>query len=122
MGALLYRETTDYVWALTKQIDRMAEAASSIDAAGVKRGARLGLLRYAVALRQLYAMVKPVLQQTEIPDHMAELEKTIGDIMSANAERLAEIWRRLDRIQMEMIQTLHVEGLLIRKAPELMKV
>ncbi|NOZ89487.1 MAG: hypothetical protein GXO15_06140 [Crenarchaeota archaeon] len=119
MAAPLYRETTDYVWALTRQIDRVAEAASSIDAAGVKRGARLGLLGYAIALRQLYTMVKPVLQQTEIPDHMAKLEKTIGDIMRADAERLAEIGRKLDRIQMELIQALHVECLLIRGVPQL---
>ena len=38
MGAPLYRETTDYVWALTRQIDRVAEAASSIDAAGAGEG------------------------------------------------------------------------------------
>ena len=63
MGAPLYGETTDYMWALTRQIDSVAEAASAIDAAGVKRGTRLGLLRYAAALRQLYAMARPVLQK-----------------------------------------------------------
>jgi len=115
MGAPLYRETADYVWALTRQIDRVAEAASSIDAAGARRSARLGLLRYAVALRQLYAMVKPILRKTEIPDHQRELEETITEIMRAGPERLAEIWRKLDQIQMELIQALHVEGLLIRE-------
>ncbi len=122
MSTPLYRETTDYVWALTRQIDRVAEAASSIDAAGVKRSARLGLLRYAVALRQLYAMVRPVLRSTEIPDHMRELEETITEIMKAGPEKLAEIWRKLDQIQMELIQALHVEGLLIREAVQPLQV
>ena len=122
MSAPLYRETTDYVWALTRQIDRVAEAASSIDAAGVKRGARLGLLRYAIALRQLYAMVRPVLRRTEIPDHQRELEEAITEIMKAGPERLAEIWRKLDQIQMELIEALYHENLLIRKVPQLTQV
>jgi len=67
-------------------------------------------------------MVKPVPQQAEIPVHMAELEKMIGDIMRADAERLAEVWRRLDQIQMELIQVLNVEILVIRKVSELMKI
>ncbi len=91
MSAPLYRETMDYVWALTRQIDRIAEAASGIDAAEVKRGVRLGLLRYAIALRQPYAMVRPVLRRTEIPAHMAELEETIDEIIKAEPEGLAEI-------------------------------
>jgi len=49
-----------------KHLDRAAEATSSIDAAGVKRGARLGLLGYAIVLRR-----------AGIPDHMAELEKAV---------------------------------------------
>jgi len=122
LSAPLYRETTDYVWALTRQIDRVAEAASSIDAAGVKRGARLGLLRYAIALRQLYAMVRPVLRRTEIPDHQRELEEAITEIMKAGPERLAEIWRKLDQIQMELIEALYHENLLIRKVPQLTQV
>lgn len=122
MAAPLYRETTDYVWALTRQIDRVAEAASSIDAAGVRRGARLGLLRYAIALRQLYAMVKPVLKKAVIPDHQRELEEAITEIMKAGPEGLAEIWRKLDQIQMELIQALHVEGLLIREAAQPLQV
>jgi len=57
MGAPLYREATSYAKAPTRQISRAAEAANnSVDAAEVKRGARLG---YAITLRQLYAMIKP---------------------------------------------------------------
>ena len=115
MSAPLYRETTDYVWALTRQIDRVAEAASSIDVVGLRRGTRLGLLRYAVALRQLYAMVRPVLRKVEIPDHQRELEEAIDKLLRGDAGGLARIWRRLDQIQMELIRALYEEDLLIRK-------
>jgi hypothetical protein len=118
LSAPLYRETTDYVWALTRQIDRVAEAANGIDAAGVKRGARLGLLRYATALRQLYVMVKPVLMRVEIPDHMGEIREIMRGLLSGSIG-LLEAWRRLDRIQMELIRALQEEDLLIRKLPPL---
>ncbi len=119
MSAPLYREAADYVWALTRQIDRVAEAASSIDVAGVKRGTRLGLLRYAVALRQLYAMVYPVLRRVEIPDHGRELEEAISALLRGDARELARVWRRLDKIQVELIRALYDRDLLIRKVPQL---
>ena len=122
MSAPLYRETTDYVWALTRQIDRVAEAASSIDVAGLRKGARQGLLRYAVALRQLYAMVYPVLRRVEIPDHRRELEEAISILLRGDARELAKVWRRLDQIQMELIRALYDEDLLIRKVPQPMRV
>ena len=122
MSAPLYRETTDYVWALTRQIDRVAEAASGIDVAGLRKGARQGLLRYAVALRQLYAMVYPVLRRVEIPDHRRELEEAITALLRGDARELAKVWRRLDQIQMELIRALYDEDLLIRKVPQLTRV
>ena len=57
-----------------------------------------------------------------IPDHMAELEEIVGEIMRAGPERLAGTWRKLDQIQMELIQALHVEGLLIREAEQPLQV
>ncbi len=115
MSLVEYRETIDYVWVVSRQLDRVAEAASSIDVAAVKRGARLGLLRYAIALRQLYVLVKPVLRKTRLPDHLSELEEAIEKLLRGDARELARIWRRLDQIQMEIVAALNMEDLLVRK-------
>jgi len=102
------KETVDYTWVVARQLDRVAEAASSINT-DIKASMRKTLLRYYYALRQLVTLVRPVLNL----DCSDVLDKVLAKLHDSNAD-LIEIYKVLDEIEAKVLEGLMRKHLLIR--------
>lgn len=119
MAFSIVRETIDYAWVVARQLDRVAEAATQIDPSS-RIGApfKHGLLRYAVALLELYNLAQPVARRrVRLPDYEKTLMSIIGELTGGRSSRpLVKIWLSLNEIHRELLRALDIEGLLVRRS------
>ena len=114
MSFEVVRETVDYTWVVARQLDRVAEAASRLDPSSTGSSFRIGLIRYAVALRELYVLVAPLAEKHGIKlDFGGSFDSTYKCLLRGGC-RLASAWQLLDAIQARLIEALYLMGMLVR--------
>jgi hypothetical protein len=99
-----YFETVDYTWALARQLDRVAEAYTSID----PKTPGIGLRRLVMAVRALYALAR-IFAPREGLEALARAEA-----LARGGRPLAGL-SEIDRALESLLRVLYNKGLLIRK-------
>ncbi len=103
------KETTDFLVVLSRQIDRVNQAASSIDF-GSRHALRNSLLRYLMAVRSLYVDVSAII---DVPNFKEVLDKMLISLLDGNGKVL-DVVKALEEIRRTLLKRLKEENLLYR--------
>jgi len=112
---LSYRpvDTTDYLWALTRQIDRVAELATAYFNDASRKPAPYRAKAFAGSVLVLYAMALPVLEEAGAVDvralhaNYAELATILNGDHRVAAAKALQAWE-------EILRALYLSRLLFR--------
>ena len=106
-------ETTDYLWVLSRQLDRAAELATQYFNDASKKPAPFRAKAFVGSVLVLYAMALPVLEEEgkvtvdSLRENYRELALQLGRDPAQAVSRALEAWS-------ELIRALHMTGLLFR--------
>ena len=106
-------ETTDYLWVLSRQLDRAAELATAYFNDASKRPASYRAKAFIGSVLVLYAMSIPVLEEEgkvgveALKENYRELAVLLGKNPAQAVGRALEAWS-------ELIRALHLSRLLFR--------
>ena len=105
-------DTTDYLWVLSRQLDRVAELATNYFNDASRKPAIFRAKAFIGAVIVVYALALPVLEE-EGKVSVSELKENYKELMQAlenpagNVKRALEAWS-------ELIRALQLSGLLYR--------
>ena len=106
-------ETTDYLWVVSRQLDRVAELATQYFNDASRKPAPLRAKAFAGAVLVLHAMVIPVLEEEKSVDVRA-LKKNYQELAASLNGDPGSMVRRALESWSEVIRALHIAGLLYR--------
>ena len=109
MSFTVVKETTDFLWVITKQLERIDAAASNIDFSS-RHNLRNTLLKYVMAVRTLYVDVSAVV---DVPDFSKVLDDMMLSLLDGNGKAL-DIIKALEEIRRTILRRLKEENLLYR--------
>ncbi len=111
MSLTVARETADYLWVVSRMIDRCADLGARFwypdgTAPREKLNAFIG------CVWQLYYLVKPVAKRVKLPDY----GETLAKLMTAKEQRgmLVAVWNDVNTVFAYLIEALDKEQLLVR--------
>jgi len=116
MSISVVKEVVDYTWVIAKQLDRVANAASNIDFS-TQMKARVTTLSFALAVRQLYNLVKPCVEMRRsgvLADFSEELDEILRKLLNLEGGTSLELIKSLEEIEKATIKALYSTGLLLR--------
>ena len=106
-------ETTDYLWVLSRQMDRVAELATAYFNDASKKPAIYRAKAFIGSVLVLYAMVLPVLEE-EGKVNINTLKENYKELTKAIAEDPMKFIRTALAAWSELIRALHLSELLFR--------
>ena len=118
MSIEVFRESVDYLWVLSRQIDRILDYANRVFDPAERLPEYAKLRRLAAAVRHLLRAARPLLKHVD--QHVLdEYDETLARITArlaggARARELGEAYRNVLDVFENIVYGLYLEGLLVR--------
>ena len=111
MSFTVVRESVDYLWVISRQIDRCAELGTKFWQPD-QASARDRLKAFIGCVWQLYYLSMPVVKRSKLPDY----SETLAKLLEAKEHRgmLVAVWNDVNKVFATIVKALDHEQLLVR--------